>query len=283
MKNLKNLIKESFAFYGSSENQKSAIRTIESWLKRINMKIIGASQFGEHGTVSLDLTKKYSGEIYVGENGFGDSKADRSFKGGYGRFGGSVEVNGIPIPNEKSFNEFKKAILESLVIQNEYKKMKSLSLIQILETYYHGRRGKIIFDEDKPMFFAKDKETADWYSDARGKGESNILETDLDIKKPFKLYSKKDAFKFIEIIKRAGFDIVIDYKKVGWDIPQKYTQPVRDHSPYDGENLIDWIYVPKVKDQLKKEGYDGILAYDILGNKEIEIAIPFFKRQIKNL
>lgn len=156
----------------------------------------------------------------------------------------------------------------------------------LFDIAFHGRRGEINFDENKPMFFAEKKADAEWYAKERGdvNGTPNIHAAHLDIKKPFVLLNKQNSFDFIDLIKRAGFDIEVIIKdNGGWEIPNQYMQPIKDHSPYDGSNLVDWIYVPGVKQQLMKEGYDGIEAWDVLENTEVKIKIPFKKSQIKEV
>lgn len=138
------------------------------------------------------------------------------------------------------------------------------------------------FDTFKiPTFFARNKEDAIQYEGMRGIGNPTTIKVYLDLKHPFITgYNKEQAVKFIELINRAGYKVNVIEGKNGWNISEEQTKPIRENSPYDGENLNDWIYVPKVREQLIKEGYDGLEASDVFSNYEIDIIIPLNTNQI---
>jgi hypothetical protein len=133
------------------------------------------------------------------------------------------------------------------------------------ESWFHGRRGDIKFEEGRPAFFTRDKEGANWYANERGpkEGKSTIGEFNLDIKKPARL---RDV---IQAIKETG---AID-------------KDVQAHSVYGGEeeNYQDYLYVPKVRENLSKKGFDGFVGHDILENTDLEIAVPFSAKQINTV
>lgn len=86
----------------SSDEQENAIRTIENWLKRLDLKIVGGTTIGKYyDTVILDLTHNGS-EIYVHANGWDDT--DHGYPG--------VEVNGVHIVGPNCFENFKNVVLE---------------------------------------------------------------------------------------------------------------------------------------------------------------------------
>ena len=99
---------------------------------------------------------------------------------------------------------------------------------------YHGsREGAGVIDKFKtPAFFSPDKMAADWYGDSR----------------PYYLNIKNPAGynDIIKAAKKAGV------KDVGGEYPE-----VAKHSPYDGTNENDLVYIPKVREQLKSMGFDG--------------------------
>ena len=123
---------------------------------------------------------------------------------------------------------------------------------------YHGsREGAGVIDEFKtPAFFSPDKMAADWYGDSR----------------PYYLNIKNPAGynDIIKAAKKAGV------KDVGGEYPE-----VAKHSPYDGTNENDLVYIPKVREQLKSMGFDGYRAWDWLGNSEIDAIVAFDKSQIR--
>lgn len=132
---------------------------------------------------------------------------------------------------------------------------------------YHGST----LDFDSPtgvVFTAKRKLDASWFSfeGPEGTGLGKIYKLDLDIKNPF----NAEKLSIDDLVRRAGLD------------PADVT-PIRKNSPYDGTNENDWIYVPEVREQLAKEGYDGFTARDLLESSEIDIAVPLKESQIRVL
>ena len=84
----------------SNDEQESAIKTIEKWLKKLGKPIVGGTTIGKYyDTVILDLTHNGS-EIYINSNGWEDT--EHGYPG--------VEVKNIHIKGPKCFEEFKKAI-----------------------------------------------------------------------------------------------------------------------------------------------------------------------------
>lgn len=130
------------------------------------------------------------------------------------------------------------------------------------EPWYHGRRGEHTFDPSRPAFFARERDGAGWYAHERGKddAEPNIGEYRLDIKKPARLR-----------------DLMAAVGKLG--VTDK---DIQQHSPYGGENEIDYLYVPEVRDALKAGGFDGFVGWDTLSNSDLQIAVPFSTGQIEH-
>jgi len=127
------------------------------------------------------------------------------------------------------------------------------------EIWYHGRRGDVLFKEGRPAFFARSSDDARFFSEERGEGVPNIISRTLDIKNPARARNLDSA------IKETGAT----------------EQDVLANSPYSGENFIDYLYVPKVVARLKEMGFDGYVGGDVVGQMDIQIAVPFDVAQIK--
>jgi ppGpp synthetase/RelA/SpoT-type nucleotidyltranferase len=130
------------------------------------------------------------------------------------------------------------------------------------EPWYHGRRGEHTFDPSRPAFFAREREGAGWYAHERGRDDAqpNIGEYRLDIKKPARLRD------LMAVVDKLG---VTD-------------EDIQQHSVYEGENDVDYLYVPKVREALKAGGFDGFVGWDTLSNGDLQIAVPFGTSQIKH-
>jgi ppGpp synthetase/RelA/SpoT-type nucleotidyltranferase len=131
------------------------------------------------------------------------------------------------------------------------------------ESWYHGRRGEQTFDPSRPAFFAREREGAGWYAHERGEDDAGpgIGEYKLDIKKPARLRD------LMAVVNKLG---VTD-------------ENIRQHSQYEGENDVDYLYVPEVRDALKASGFDGFVGWDTLSNGDLQIAVPFSTEQIKHV
>jgi len=151
---------------------------------------------------------------------------------------------------------------------NEYRQSINNSLIG-----YHG--GLIEGPLRGPLFISLDKDEAlDFayhHKDANG---GNLYEIEFKVNNPYKMFNKENSLAFVELIRRAGLDITIEtHPNGGWNVSEKDMEYIRAHSPYYGDNLNDWVYVPEVRKQLLNEGYDSINSLDAVGPYEIEIYI----------
>src|SRR5271157_1007061 len=131
------------------------------------------------------------------------------------------------------------------------------------EPWYHGRRGEQTFDSSRPAFFAREREGAGWYAHERGEddAEPGIGEYRLQLRKPARL---RDLMEVVDALGATDKDI-------------------QKHSPYDGENTTDYLYVPEVVAALKAKGFDGFIGWDTLSNGDLQIAVPFNTTQIKQI
>ncbi len=56
---------------------------------------------------------------------------------------------------------------------------------------------------------------------------------------------------------------------------------VRKHSPYDGDNEHDYLYVPEVLRELEQMGFDGYEGLGVMANYEIPIRVVWDPNKIR--
>lgn len=132
------------------------------------------------------------------------------------------------------------------------------------EEWYHGRRvtndRQVHFAEDRPSFFSETKQGAKWYSYERGEGEPTLVAVDLVMRQPAE---RKDLEEAVKAVNATADDVTL-------------------HSTYEGDdNFNDYLYVPAVRRELEKQGFDSYVDLDLLSNSEIRIAVVWHTRQIK--
>lgn len=118
---------------------------------------------------------------------------------------------------------------------------------------YRGGSGK--FHPDRPMFFAMQPHHARWYAQ---KSDGVVAAAHVAIHKPARVKDVLDAAQ-----------------AVGSD-----AKTIQEHSPYGGDNPLDHLYVPAVREELKRRGHDGVIDWDALGNEEVLAAVPLDHHQI---
>lgn len=131
-----------------------------------------------------------------------------------------------------------------------------------------------------PSFFTSEKSGAEWYKYDRGDEDGVITEAYLCFENPFFIDRKESAMAFIDLARRAGVEITLSEDEHGWTFE---APEIRQHSPYEGHNINDLVYIPAVRGQLFDEGYDGIVASDVLENTEIDIYIAIAPGMIRAL
>ena len=131
-----------------------------------------------------------------------------------------------------------------------------------------------------PAFFGTDKSTAEWFARNRGDGKPRIISSYLSIKNPFNLGSKKQAQELVRILNKYGLNAEFLDSDEGWEF---FWPEIAKHSPYDGTNITDVVYVPAARDALESEGYDGLFnPFDQLEANEVSIYVAFRPEQIKS-
>lgn len=60
-------------------------------------------------------------------------------------------------------------------------------------------------------------------------------------------------------------------------------EDIGKHSPHDASDgfPLDWLYVPAVRQQLSRNGFDCVYAWDILANDEVPVIVTW-KKQISD-
>lgn len=154
---------------------------------------------------------------------------------------------------------------------------------------YHGG-GNMLTDDnllDKPIFTTTDLDAAEWYSDRASDGvESDGVELDcwitkmiVSISNPLTCDNKMDfKNKWIPILDEAGVDYTFGEDDHGWWFE---SNDIIKNGGYIECNIYDLVFIDEFLEIAKKHGYDGITGYDELSNYDIEIFIPFYKKDIK--
>jgi len=128
---------------------------------------------------------------------------------------------------------------------------------------YHGTDKAHETQLKAPLFLTTDRSGARWYAVNRG-GAGVIIKGEIEGAKLLNLMNDYDD-KFLEMAKKAGIKFSMK--------PYFYCAEIKKHSPNDGGNPNDLVYVPKMQAALKAAGYDGIHTSDVLENEEIETII----------
>jgi|GEM_PF-2220825 len=142
---------------------------------------------------------------------------------------------------------------------------------------FHGATKREIHKFDCPAFFTDNREGAEFY--LNGESDGVMLEAYLSLQNPFyACHSRMESMAFIDIARRAGVEVTVTEGEYGWSFE---APDIARYSPYDGENLNDLIYVPAVREQLWKEGYDSLVTSDVIENGEIETYVALSAEQVR--
>lgn len=179
------------------------------------------------------------------------------------------KADGQTFEQQVETDAFKKWFGDSKVVDEDGKPL----------VVYHGSTKSM--DEFKvPAFFTPDAKETEFYSlDRSGEAGGQTYPVYLSIQNPFDIRDQEGSFEFAELVKRAGVEITMEGGQHGWSFE---APAIRDHSPYDGTNFNDLIYIPAVREQMKKEGYDGLQAWDAMSNYEIPVWVVLDAGQIKS-
>lgn len=143
-------------------------------------------------------------------------------------------------------------------------------------TVFHGGpkiKGDVF---NTPTFFAGRRRDAEWFA---GESGGKTREFYIQLKNPFDVSTEAGAKEFVKLAERAGVETNFEEDSHGWSF---YAPEVGKHSSYEGTNLMDLVYVPAVREQLKLEGYDGLRGSDTLERSEIPAYVVLEPTQIKS-
>jgi hypothetical protein len=129
------------------------------------------------------------------------------------------------------------------------------------ELVYHGDRNQPAADKYRPwtrakmpLFTSFDAAAADWFGDPRPL-----------FVKASKIASYDDM---ISAARRSGVKGTYGERGEPANIPE-----VRKHSTYEGYNENDLLYIPQVREELRKQGFDAVRVFDQLERDEIDALI----------
>lgn len=142
---------------------------------------------------------------------------------------------------------------------------------------FHGTTTKKIDIFNIPAFFTDDKSGAEYF--LYDEPDGIIVEAYLSFRNPFyACHSREESMAFIDLARRAGVEIMVTEGECGWSFE---AQDIAKNSPYDGTNINHLAYIPAVREQLSKEGYDSVITSDVLENTEIETYIALSPEQVR--
>jgi hypothetical protein len=121
-----------------------------------------------------------------------------------------------------------------------------------------------------PFFCSDDKGSVDWY------GET-IYTVHLRMLKPLDARVRYDSGKpdVLLVARAAGIEFH------GGTATEEFSCPaIAEHSDNEGHNANDMFYIPAFRQELKRQGYDGLIVRDIMTNYEINVWLPLRPDQI---
>jgi hypothetical protein len=142
---------------------------------------------------------------------------------------------------------------------------------------YHGT-GSDVKDFNAPAFLTPDISGAEWYAMNRG-DNPNIMPVYLGAKNIFDARGEQGMMSLIDAAKRAQIPVNVSRDDYGWSFESPRISEV---SSYGGDSPLDLLYAPEMREQLQKEGFDAVRAWDALSNSEIEAYVALQPTQIKS-
>ena len=142
---------------------------------------------------------------------------------------------------------------------------------------YHGT-GSDVKDFNAPAFLTPDISGAEWYAMNRG-DNPNIMPVYLGAKNIFDARGEQGMMRLIDAAKRAQIPVNVSRDDYGWSFESPRISEV---SSYGGDSPLDLLYAPEMREQLQKEGFDAVRAWDALSNSDIEAYVALQPTQIKS-
>ena len=144
---------------------------------------------------------------------------------------------------------------------------------------YHGCAKHLTGIPRVPLFMAVERYAAEWFAGERGDGPGflHVFITHFD--HPIELTDRTDYLRLIGLARAAGVSIESDIEQAdNWDF---YCPDIAQHSPCDGTNPIDLLYIPAVQTALLDAGYDSAHLFDTLENTAIETFVALRPEKVQ--
>jgi len=122
-------------------------------------------------------------------------------------------------------------------------------------------RGAYKDDHEPPIFLTTKKSSANTFvEDQPG---ARMYSGFVSIKNPLDLglNDAKGAAELVDIAREAGVQ-GINFKVYPEGDYEFSCPEIAGHSPFEGENIQDLVYIPAVREGLKRRGYDGLALID---------------------
>lgn len=142
------------------------------------------------------------------------------------------------------------------------------------KTWYHG--GAAV----APIFMTTSLKGAEWYAKERG---GTIRSYTVGVTQPFVLDGEASAKRLADLLTAHGVRVAfVPSGRYGWSW---HCPAVTEHSPYDGDNPIDIVYVPDAVKALHAAGYDSFfMPHDVLDDLgDIPALVVFDQRFVHPL
>lgn len=135
-------------------------------------------------------------------------------------------------------------------------------------TVYHGTGAVPKTKLKAPLFVTKDPDAAAWFAVERTEKEPGVVlvgELTTPTSKILNGTTHQGYDMFLDIAKKAKIKFKQD--------PYFDCDEVAKHSPYDGTNVNDLIYIPAMQKKMRELGFTVYRTWDTLSNEEHETYI----------
>lgn len=149
------------------------------------------------------------------------------------------------------------------------------------KTLYHGSTINGIDSFSEPTFFTDDKTYACWFAQKNG---GTVYEVNLNLEKTLFINTLDNEKKLLQILNDLNIEFNYDINLKKENIPYFFCSEISKHSKWEGNSIMDTVYIPSVKEKIKKMGYDSLFfqtAYEE-SKQEIWIVLESSKIFIKN-
>ena len=123
-----------------------------------------------------------------------------------------------------------------------------------------------------PIFTTSDKSGANWYAHERSDA-GKIYQGEIKAEHPFEIGDEKSITTgLLPLLDKLGikYRYVPSKTHMGWwlEVPE-----ISNHSPNEGSNPLDVVYIPAVREELIRQGYDSVTGWDNLETTDIPVTI----------